>query len=83
MSVITEVSRPYVQYVPAADHATRVALDTTAGVLMSAAQELAIRLPPCEAKKAALQQLLIVLALSREAISPGVTEAVVDTAGSA
>lgn len=80
---ITEVSRPYVEHVPAADHTTRVALDTAAGVLMSAAQELAIRLPESEAKQAALQQLLIVLALSREAISPGVTEAETEPLGSA
>lgn len=83
MSVITEVSRPYAEYVPAADPLIRVALDTAAGVLMSTAQYLAIGLPESDAKKAALQQLLIVLALSREAISPGVTEAGTEPVGSA
>lgn len=75
MSVITEVSRPYIEHIPAADHATRIRLDTVAGILMATAQELAIRLPPGEAKKATLQQLLVVLGLAREAISPGVTTA--------
>jgi len=71
---ITEVSRPYVQHVPAADLTTRVALDTAAGILMSAAQELAIRLPEGPAKRDALRQLLVVLALSRQAIHSAASE---------
>jgi hypothetical protein len=83
VSVITEVSRPYVQHIPAADPVTRVRLDTVAGILLATAQELAIRLPPGEAKTATLQHLLVVLGLAREAISPGVTDGLMESVGSA
>lgn len=63
-----DLSRSYVQYVPAGDQAARTALDTLAWLLLATAQELDDRLPPGESKDRALDHLQAALEESRDAI---------------